>query len=271
MFIQPMLASKPKEGLGVDSYSKNDWVMEEKFDGHRLIINVQNHEVTAWSRLGNLRVLPRHLIKKLKELPNVTVDGEAYVEGGTSTDVKADEFQNDLRIVLFDLLKVDAHTAMFEPMENRRALLTAAAQGVAGGAITIAEQFDPSEAALHELWSRGKEGAILKRRNALYEAGRRAKSWIKLKKEEPCITRVVGFEAGSLGPHAVLVLHAEEDGTKVTVKTLDNATRAEIAKNPKSFIGRRLLISYQVRTKTSFRHPMFDRWMEEGETLSDAR
>src|SRR3954471_23158967 len=88
-FIEPMLAQKPKSGKGITDFSPNDYIMEEKFDGHRMIIKVEaGKSVTAWSRLGNERDLGPKLEKAIKEsLPTCTIDSELYFPGGTSTDV----------------------------------------------------------------------------------------------------------------------------------------------------------------------------------------
>jgi ATP-dependent DNA ligase len=258
-----MLASKPKDGKGIKDFSKNDWLLEEKYDGHRIILRInEDRSVQAWSRVGNERTLPPQILRATKGLPVATIDTEMYVPGGISTDVTSLDKQHLLKMVAFDILKVGNHSAMDRSQEERRALLEAALSKVDGDNIRLAEQWDPSEEALHAVWHREGEGGILKLRKSPYLAGARAKSWVKLKMEGSAILVVTGFEAGLSGPHSCIV-GVEEGGTAVgTVKTLNREWLRQIGKEPKAFIGRRLLINFQLRTKEgSFRHPMVDRWL----------
>ena len=265
--ISPMLASIPKDDRSVDDYPASEWVLEEKFDGHRLIVQV-NHfgSPKAWSRVGNPRPLEPHIIDALKSIPPGTYDGELYVPGGTSTDVKALDKAKHLALVFFDLLKVDEFDAMAKSGRERRELLLIAMSKVDDRSpIHASEQWAPSEERLRLLWVRGGEGGILKRIDAPYSVGKRSRDWIKLKKGGKCRTIVLGFEAGLSGPHSVIRCQ-DANGVITTVKTLNNIWLHWFDADADSFIGRTLVISYTDRTRDgNFHHPMADHFEETAE------
>jgi ATP-dependent DNA ligase len=266
-FVEPMLASKPKSGQGVNDFSKHDWVMEEKFDGHRLILDiVAGKSVKAWSRQGNERALCAKLVKEIiSTMPTCTPDAELYLPGGTSTDVTTIETLGKLELVFFDILRVDGHSAMEKKSDERRRLLVEATRNIGGGALHLAEQYEPSEEKLHELWNRGGEGAILKKLGP-YEPGKRSRNWVKLKKEGSAKFKLTGFEEGLNGKYSRMIGVAEEK-FKVSVKTLNREWLRQFEKDPKKFIGETVLFDFQNRTSDgNFRHPMVDRFEKEGLT-----
>jgi ATP-dependent DNA ligase len=263
-FIEPMLASKPKDGKGVNDFSPNDWLMEEKFDGHRLIVKVEaGKSVTAWSRVGNERALSPKLVKAIKEsLPTCTLDSELYLPGGTSTDVTTIETLGKLELMFFDILLIEGASAMGERSDERRRLLEAATKHIDGVNLRLAEQYEPSEEKLHELWNRGGEGAILKKIGP-YEPGKRSRNWVKLKKEGSSSFVLKKFEAGLNGPYSRMIGVAEGK-YPISVKTLNRRWLHEFERNPSKYIGATVLFDFQNRTSDgNFRHPMVDRFEQD--------
>jgi ATP-dependent DNA ligase len=109
-----------------------DWVMEEKLDGHRLIVEVEAgpnsllsdaRRVTAWSRNEKRRVLPAHLEDALGWLPVGIFDGELLVPGHRSYGVTELVNGDKLVFVAFDLLEVDGTNMRDLALRERRALL----------------------------------------------------------------------------------------------------------------------------------------------------
>jgi len=78
MFIQPMLA----KSLSSTVIRPGEWSVEVKFDGHRIIVEVENGKVQAWSRNALPRELPPHVIERLKKFPNGIYDGELIEPNG---------------------------------------------------------------------------------------------------------------------------------------------------------------------------------------------
>jgi hypothetical protein len=277
-YVNPMLASPmpdlPNQKVAtvlaaISRYKPTEWVMEEKYDGHRVVVAIKDGQVSAWSRpnKGNdalVRTLPEHLVKAFSVFPNVTVDGELYVPGGISTDVTTGGNESKLQFVVFDIMRVSGLDATHKTLDERRALLTAIFDKVSVHGVTLAPQFAPSAERVQAIFDRQGEGAILKRRAARYQPGARSADFIKVKGLETCVMEVVGYKKGKNGPHSTVLLKNPVDGSTLPIKTLDmNALRAFDA-DPDAFIGRRLLMEYQFRTRDGgYRHPRWDRWENE--------
>jgi len=306
--IKPMLAV-PMSKANITDWT--DWIVEEKYDGHRLIVQVAHlhiwgaakpeSNVIAWTRprqhagaTGKTmleRPLPSHLIKQLKVLPTGTYDGE-LVGGRTSTDVSRLDVQASLRFVVFDVLQHEGADQMSRPLDQRRRLLAAIFRQddvdacehlMISTAIRVTCQDDVTKF-VTEVWTQGGEGAILKRRAAPYQPGKRSPDFIKVKKLFTEVMTVVGFEATrgkvmNRGPFATVVLE-DSKGNRTSVKTVDDVelekfnrewdqrssitTHRDTPDTSHPALGRKLRIEYQDRTPDGgYRHPRWDRWEDE--------
>lgn len=259
-FVNPMLASAMPEGRTPAGYSGFAYVMEEKFDGHRIVMAVTLGHVAAWSRGEKPRTLPAHIVEQALQLPEGIYDGELIVPGKHSYDVTAGMNSGSEALVLFDILRVLDVAVTDRAQDERRELLTVAFAhlDVKQSAIRLAAQFVPSMKIVEEIWERGGEGAILKRQASRYQPGFRSADWIKVKKVASARTTIIGFEAGKVGAYSAVKI-VDEKGIETTVKTLNNDTMRQMIADPDSFIGRTLVISYQERTPSGkYRHPMWD-------------
>lgn len=231
----------------------NEWAMEEKFDGHRLIVQVSDFDVTAWTRprrrkdgakTMERRTLPPHLVTAFRQLPIGTYDGE-LLGGVTSTDVTRTDLVGTLRFVVFDLLGLKAHSTLSLTYDQRRELLELMwSKNLKRGTLVaphleLARSFRVERRAdidrfVKRIWDQGGEGAILKRRASVYHEGKRSPDWVKLKKLCTEVCRVVGFEAGrgekvDRGPFASVAVEStgevwlESKGRLTTVKTVNDA------------------------------------------------
>lgn len=279
-FVTPMLASAMPEGQNADSFKSGDWIMEEKFDGHRIIIRVKRGLdagpwVQAWSRLGNSRTLPGHIHDLMTEMPEGVYDGELIVPSAQhSYSVTAGQNSGNEALVLFDMLETEGQSIMKATQEQRRAFLEIAMDALDGTAwrlqtsattISIAQQTAPSMKVVQDIWDRGGEGAILKKLSGKYSPGWRSPDWIKIKAVANATLTIVGFTASKNGPHSIVKLR-DDSGIETTVKTLDTAMLRAFAKDPNSYIGKRLVISYQEKMPSGkYRHPMFDHFAGVGE------
>jgi hypothetical protein len=262
-FIEPMCASALKTGDTLENYSNASHVMELKVDGHRMVVEVSADGVWAWSRANKSRMLPAHILRVLRALPPGTYDGELYFPGGTSTDVTRTDIQHLLKLVFFDMLRVGSESCMDRPSTERRALLELALSQLTTDDVSIIAQFPVSREALQKIWDAGGEGVIIKNTSIRYSPGKRSREWIKFKQELLMEVVVYGFEEGSLGPHSVILGRAA-NGIETRCKTLNDAWRADFAKNWESYIGRTLVITFQQLTNTgSPRHPMADHFLDK--------
>lgn len=260
--IQPMLASPLPEDKTIDDYHPDDWTMEEKYDGHRRIIRVSPEGVFAWSRLGNVVEMPAHLVERLHRSAYGLYDAEQLIRGGVATDVKALDKQQDAILAIFDVLAIgDAVTGKLtiDSLDRRPILLECVQQD---DVVFIAPQFEPTRQGLQEIWSRGGEGAIVKRREKPYAPGKRSRFWIKFKKFVTTEVTIEGFLPGKFGPYSVIRVR-DDDGIPTSVKSLNGDWREMFAREgEQAFVGRRMTIEHQGRTADSYRSPMADHLIE---------
>ncbi len=255
--VHPMLAKGLKEGQTIEDFMDDDHVMEEKYDGHRMIIEV-GPEITAWARSGNVRLLARHIRAALKVLAPGIYDGELCIPGGTSTDVTALDLIPSSELKIFDILRHENHSTMTMTYWNRHRLLEEIGKRIVGiSPVEISPQFEVSRIGLQKIWDVGGEGAIIKRTDSIYEETR-SKAWIKLKKEQRVACTIAGFVVGLLGPHSKISCY-DAKGVEVQVKTLNDEWRRVFATKAALFIGKEIFINYQNQTATGkYRHPMAD-------------
>ena len=255
--VKPMLASAMTKGSFKD-FMTSAWCLEEKFDGHRVIARVSKGQVSAWSRprAGKdalVRTLPPAIAAALSALPNGIYDGELIANGERSRSSKVTQLdlQHDLVFVVFDAPEILGTSMLRTPYTDRRAALTLAIAHLTGDHATrvlVPASVPVTKSALADIMDRGGEGAILKRVDSLYQPNRRSPDWIKVKRSGSVVMTITGFETGKSGPHSV-ALGIAPDGREMRVKTKDNATRDDLAKHAKSYIGKRLVVAYTERSE----------------------
>lgn len=271
MFIKPMLAAPLKDWEPI-----GQWFFEEKYDGHRLIVEVDpkggslfsEPKVTAWSRNEKIRNLPSNVVQALALLPEGVYDGELHVPGAKSYGVT--ELTNSERLVytVFDILYLGTHSLMTASYKDRRTMLRRVFDGRVQKFVRLAPSTPVSsrEEAMslcQKVWDEMGEGGILKAEDSLYEEGKRSKKWRKMKSLQSDALEVIGFQEAKLGPCAIVILR-DRAGNETKVKALNDEERARLEADPDSFIGRELRIEFQERTEEgSYRHPRWDRWENE--------
>lgn len=261
--VQPMLASAMPEGKTIMDYAGPDWVMEEKIDGHRLLVTVTNDAVTARTRPSashdsNDRQLPPHIVAAALTLMPGIYDAELYLPGGKATDVARIDNRDKLKLAIFDVIEMTGTLLIGKTYRERESYLMDSIELADSVSLHRVAPGPVSKVAVGAIWARGGEGAILKHVNSPYVSGARSEWWIKVKKIESAKLTITGFKEGKLGPHSICVLKTD-DGTETTVKVLNNDTLADIAKDPNKYIGSSLVIEHQGSTKNGvYRHPMWD-------------
>lgn len=270
----PMLASAMIEAVKGKEFDATyaGWVMEEKHDGHRVGIVVDGTTVGAWSRpragageTAKARDLPDTIIAAMSCLSPGIYDGELIVPGGHAWDVTA--IGSRLMFIAFDILEIEGMDVMGRTYTERRKMLLRELAKLPKGqtAVSTTESKWAKWKEIEAIWKRGGEGAILKRPTSKYRPGHRSPEWVKVKAVLADTLTVTGFEEGKSGPCSKFVLR-NADGITTTVKVPGNAMLREVTTNPKSFIGRRLVISFQQRTPSgTYRHAQFDHFAGEGE------
>lgn len=286
-FIEPMFAASMPKKLII---TPDQYAMEEKYDGHRLIVEVAQNGIFAWSRNGLARALPAHLTITLSEFPVGIYDGELFVPGHRSYGVTEIVNGPNLVYTVFDLLRFKNSSMELYSYDTRREFLSTIFDEMIGDPkfpIKKAQSLHVHnmvqvQKILEKIWARDGEGLILKRRDLPYLPGKRPKdSWIKIKQLRSAVLTVVGFvqsrgQINNRGPYAMVLLR-DDAGNETAVKTKNDAecrkfeqeapvqgefTLGDGPKHPA--IGRRLRCEYQERTPDgSYRHIRWDRWENE--------
>lgn len=296
-FREPMLAHTLKDG----PLPAGHWVGEQKYDGMRVVIvKLSGSGPVFYSRLGNdqRKLVRPEIARQMNALADGIYDGELYIPGGTSSDVKDLNNVPKQRLVLFDILSYRKEDIAIQTWSSRRTALESAiaeASDLAMSEIISLSPYVPvrSRADVEQLaetiWEEGGEGLILKDMSAPYRCGKRSKAFLKVKDIKSAVLEVVGFaptegEIMHRGDFACAVVK-DEEGITTVVKTIDDA---ELARMTKEFgtgieqvrqsirlssgkkldiivnhprVGSLLRIDYQQRTPDgNYRHPRWDRW-----------
>lgn len=206
--VQPMLASTAStvaEALAVAGRAS----VEYKLDGARVQVHRRGDEVRVFTRtLADVTHRVPEIVQVVRGLPvdDVILDGETL---SLDDDGAPRAFQETMarfgaetarEIALqpwfFDILHVDGRDLVDEPLSARLAELERVAgewriPAVVTGDTAAADDF--ARAALDA----GHEGVMVKGLDAPYTAGRRGKSWLKVKPVHTFDLVVLGVERGS--------------------------------------------------------------------------
>jgi bifunctional non-homologous end joining protein LigD len=261
-----MLCQTLEPSQSIDAYSGDAWVLEQKFDGHRVVVCVGEGAVAGWSRPGpgtdvpNSRSLAPQIAEVVLRMPPGVYDGELWLPGGHSWDLARKDLRHARTIQIFDVMELQGQSVMALPYDQRRELLTMAVAKAGGQtAVVVSEAVPVSRAAVDAIWARGGEGAILKERSSTYRPGKRSWSWLKVKQVLHAVLTIVGYKEGKSGPYSSVVLR-DADGNETTVASKG---KSAIRADPQAWIGRRLAIEYQMRTDSgNYRHPRWDHIVE---------
>jgi bifunctional non-homologous end joining protein LigD len=186
-FIEPMKAK-----LVENPPATGDWIYELKFDGIRLLAIKNRDKVSLLSRNQNdLSARFPEIVDAIKNLPvdECIIDGEvvALDEVGRSSFqlLQAREMEgrkSPVYFYAFDLPQFDGTSLVSLPLEARKNVLEKICTGADDPQIRYSGAIgEDASQLLKEVQRRGLEGIIGKRRNSVYEPGRRSGAWIKLK------------------------------------------------------------------------------------------
>jgi bifunctional non-homologous end joining protein LigD len=218
-FIEPMYArliNELPEG--------RDWLYEVKFDGYRCLVGRDSNGVTLWSRRENLFTKQFPQIARACERfpPGTLVDGEivALDESGRVSFNLLQHHRSEAQAVLFyvfDVLVYRGRSLLNEPLERRRQVLAKAIRGKAAP-LAMSESLDASADELVRVAKEfGFEGIVAKRKDSLYESGKRTGAWLKYR-----VNREQEFVIGGYTPgnpfDALIVGYYEGDRLVYTAK-----------------------------------------------------
>ncbi|MFE3192249.1 ATP-dependent DNA ligase [Nocardia sp. NPDC059240] len=206
--IQPMLASPG--GTLDEALAEFDGAasVEVKMDGARIQVHRDGEQVWVFTRtLRDITASVPELVGLVRELDctSVVLDGETLALNDSGRPRPFQETMSRfgattaqellLHPYFFDCLHLDGTDLLDAPLRDRRTALTTVAPGLsipallAPDAEAAAEYFDGALAA-------GHEGIMIKSLAAPYAAGRRGRSWQKIKPTHTLDLIVLGAEWG---------------------------------------------------------------------------
>ncbi|UXA05957.1 ATP-dependent DNA ligase [Mycobacterium sp. SMC-2] len=198
--IAPMLATHGS----VAACKASQWAFEGKWDGYRLLVEIDHGDLRVRSRRGRevtneypqLRALAADLADH-----HVVLDGEAVVldsSGVPSFHAMQNRGRGSrVQFWAFDLLYLDGRSLLRARYQDRRKLL----ETLAGGSDLIVPELLPGDGkqALKHSREHGWEGVVAKKRDSTYQPGRRSASWIKDKHWNTQEVVIGGWKAGEGG------------------------------------------------------------------------
>jgi DNA ligase D-like protein (predicted ligase) len=219
-FVEPMeceIVSKLREGL--------EWVYEVKLDGYRAIAVKSVNKVSLFSRRRkSFNQKYPYIVEALSDLPNGTViDGEivALDDSGRPEFNLLQNYRRDagrIRYFVFDLLCHQNRDTTRLPLVERRELL--GSLKFQSPRIQFVEYLETSAdnivAAVKE---QRLEGVIAKRRDSLYQAGRRTGAWVKYRINQGQEFVVGGYFPGPHGFDSIIVGYYRGDDLVYVART----------------------------------------------------
>jgi DNA ligase-1 len=203
--ILPMLASTAasvSEAVASFALSSVEW----KLDGIRIQIHRRGEDVRIYTRnLNDITNALPGIVDAVRRLPvnGAVFDGEALWMGehgpaafqDTVSQLDGHAPPEGVVTFLFDVLHLEGDDLLDTPLEQRAARLEAIAPDLRIPAVVTS---DPAtaERVQDEALSAGHEGVVVKDAASLYTAGRRGKTWLKVKPVRTYDLVVLGAEWG---------------------------------------------------------------------------
>jgi ATP-dependent DNA ligase len=241
----PFFLASPLEA-GVASLGPvDDWLLEWKWDGIRLQLIRRAGEVALWSR-GEERLdgrFPEIETAAAALPPGVVVDGELLGWRDDDAPLPFTALQTRIqrrkpgaktladtpvRMLAYDLLEHDGDDIRARPLSQRRALLAQLLERHGDPRIVLSPEvrvdgWEQAAVLRDEARERGVEGLMLKRRESVYQSGRRRGDWWKWKIDPLTVDAVLVYAQSGHGRRSTLY-------TDYTFALWDGDTLVPVAK-----------------------------------------
>jgi len=181
---------------------------------------------------------------------------------GSGTDVciqKQMDEERYLSYVVFDILAFSQLDYRPIAFEERRGYLDGLLAD--NEYVQIIDTWDPSLEQHGANIEKFLEGSVLKRLDAPY-AGKRHKSWLKMKEQETIDVRIIGYKEGQ-GKFKDLIgaiTFRAPDGTIGNCSGMDDDTRVHISDHREALLGTTIEVKHYGKLVDGFRHPQFIRF-----------
>jgi bifunctional non-homologous end joining protein LigD len=214
-FVEPM-ECEPVSTL----LEGSQWIYEIKLDGYRAIAVKSDDKVRLFSRRQkSFNQQYPYIVEALVDLPDGTViDGE-IVALDDSARPQLNLLQNyrseasRIRYLVFDLLCYENRDTTCLPLVDRRALLRKLR-------IQFLDFLETSAANMvAAAKQQGLEGVIAKRKDSLYQSGRRTGAWVKYRVNRGQEFVIGGYFPGTQGFDSIIVGYYEGKDLKYVART----------------------------------------------------
>lgn len=194
--IQPMLAS-----LASKAFDDPGWQYGIKWDGYRAISYLNKGTVDIVSRNNKSFKQSYYPINEALEAWNINavVDGEIIVvnKKGRADFAALQEWRSEadgqLRYYVFDLLWLEGHDLTGLPLSERTGILKQLVP-LNNELIQFSSSFDATGTSFFKQAQQlGLEGIMAKKKDSLYEPGKRTKNWLKIKTERTQEVVIAGY------------------------------------------------------------------------------
>src|SRR5579863_3654636 len=234
-FIAPMLllrTEKLPEG--------SQWQVELKLDGYRALAIKSGGKVQLRSRNDNdFNSRYPGIVKALASMPDETViDGEVVAldqDGRPSFNALQNHGSAGvLHFFIFDLLMLQGHDVMAEPLVKRRELIEKHVLPKLAEPIRYSPILEASLPDLiRSVKAQGLEGLVAKRRDSKYEPGLRSGAWQKMRVNQGQEFVIAGYTPSLKNFDALVIGYYEDDRLIYAARTRNGftpASRAELFK-----------------------------------------
>ncbi|WP_249644549.1 ATP-dependent DNA ligase [Nocardia sputi] len=210
--LSPMLAT-PGD---VAELGAGEWSFETKWDGFRLIAEIDVGAITLRSRAGNV-VTDRYpgIVALSRELSGhrVVLDGEAVVfdDHGVANVALLQADAARAVFVAFDVLYLDGTSLLRKRYSDRRRVLEALAANAPS--LVVPPRLDgPGAEALRFSREHGLEGVIAKRKDSVYLPGKRGHAWVKQRNWRTQRVLIGGWRRSTARDFKSLLIGIPHDG-----------------------------------------------------------
>lgn len=183
----------PIEEDEAEKYILNDnWLMQEKLDGVRFLLEKKEHKVTSYNRRGLYTNIPTTIWNSVSEVKNFLIDGELIGE----------------KMHAFDILEYNDKDLRNEKLSNRIEILNRLIDEIGWkeniDCTSVFYSTDEKKNAYAKFFEDNKEGVVFKKKDAKYYVGRPASGgdYIKCKFYSTCsaiVTNINNKRSVSLG------------------------------------------------------------------------
>lgn len=210
MFISPMLLETARW-----PFSHSDFIFEPKVDGHRLIFSQQHGVIRLYTRHNNDCTRQYPEIASALFPHDVVLDGEiACVDPTTGASDfeavmsrfqarKADKIQRltstlPVNYAIFDVLMYKGQDTRKLPLTERKVILDGLhLPSKSFGVVPYIS--GAGEALFEQIEARSMEGIVAKKKNSIYETGRRSMSWQKIINWSYADVHITGYRKAEFG------------------------------------------------------------------------